>query len=84
MTELQILRASLFDEIARIKRGDADLEETKVIVSVSNSIIQSYNTEVKAVDTLIRGQQSGAEVNEIVNVFKNNEKMKEINYEYSK
>ena len=31
MTELQILRNALFDEIARVKRGTANAEDTKNI-----------------------------------------------------
>lgn len=54
MTELQILRNSLFDEIARIKRGTADINESHTIVKCANAIISTYNTELKAVDLLSR------------------------------
>ena len=39
MTELQILRNALFDEIARVKRGTANAEDTKNIISASNAIV---------------------------------------------
>jgi hypothetical protein len=54
MTELQILRNSLFDEISRLKRGTADLNDTNAIVKCANAIISTYNTELKAVDLLSR------------------------------
>lgn len=58
MTELQILRNSLFDEIARIKRGTADLNDTHAIVKCANAVISTYNTELKAVDLLSRTADS--------------------------
>ena len=65
MTEIQILRNALFDEIARVKRGTADLEDTHAIVKTANAIIATYNTELKAAELLIQGQSMGAEVKEI-------------------
>jgi len=58
MTELQILRNSLFDEISRLKRGTAKLDETHAIVKCANSIISTYQTELKAVDLLTRTADS--------------------------
>lgn len=48
MTEMQILRNALFDEISRIKRGTTTQQDVISLTKVSNTIIQSYNTEIKA------------------------------------
>ena len=47
-SELQVLRNSLFDEITRIKRGTADINDTHALVKVANAIIGTYQTEIKA------------------------------------
>jgi hypothetical protein len=60
MTELQILRNSLFDEIARIKRGTADINDSHAIVKCANVIISTYNTELKAIDLLNKTAESNA------------------------
>ena len=73
MTEMQILRNSLFDEIKRIKNGRADLDESHAIVKVSNCIINTYNTEIKAVSALIEAQDRGLE-QETVKVFNSTDK----------
>lgn len=65
MTEIQILRNALFDEIARVKRGTANLEDTNAIVKTANAIISTYNIELKAAELLIEGQSMGADVTEI-------------------
>ena len=73
MTELQILRNALFDEIKRIKRGTADLEETKAIVSTSNAIISTYNTELKGAEVIMKASEVGADA-KVVKVFDNTDK----------
>jgi hypothetical protein len=60
MTELQILRNSLFDEISRIKRGTADIQDSHTIVKLANTVISTYNTELKAIDLLNRTAESNA------------------------
>jgi len=65
MTETQKLRNVMFDEIDRIKRGDADLDESLAIVKLGNNIIQSYNTELKAIETMVNVQHSGANVPDV-------------------
>lgn len=65
MTDLQILRASLFDEIARVKRGTALLEDTKSIIASANAITQSYNTELKACEIMLKAQELGGNLPDI-------------------
>ena len=75
MTEMQILRNALFDEIARTKRGTANAEETKNIIASANAITQTYNTELKAVDLMIRSQETGADLKGVeVSIFKEDDK----------
>lgn len=59
MTELQILRSSLFDEISRIKRGTSTKDDVDGITKISNAIIQSYNTEIKAFSMIMEAQERG-------------------------
>lgn len=81
MTELQILRAALFDEIARTKRGTANAEDTKNIISASNAIVQTYNTELKAVELMIKSQESGADLKGVeVGIFKDDSDKKLIDF----
>lgn len=53
MTELQILRNALFDEIARVKES-CKMQKIQNIISV-NAIVQTYNTELKAVELYDKG-----------------------------
>ena len=65
MTELQILRAALFDEITRLKRGTAIAEDTKLIIASANAITQSYNTELKACELTIKAYELGGSIPDI-------------------
>ena len=82
MTELQILRAALFDEIARTKRGTANAEDTKNIISASNAIVQTYNTELKAVELMVKVQESGADLKgvEVIKVFEDDNSKNLLDY----
>ena len=60
MTEMQILRNALFDEITRIKRGTTTQQDVISLTKVSNTIIQSYNTEIKAGQLLLLAQEKGS------------------------
>ena len=60
MTETQKLRNMMFDEIERLKRGTADVSESLTVVKLANSIISTYNTELKAIETMIEVQDRGA------------------------
>lgn len=72
MTDLQILRAALFDEVKRIKRGTAVSEETQALVSTSNTIINSFNTELKGAELLIKAQENGFDTKQ-VKIFNDSE-----------
>ena len=48
MTELQILRKSLMSQLKNIDENKADDKQVNNLVNVSNSIIKSYNTELRA------------------------------------
>lgn len=61
MTELQILRNALFDEITRIKRGTTTQQEVISLTKVSNCIVQTMNTELKAVQLLMEAKELGME-----------------------
>lgn len=62
MTELQILRGALFDEISRVKRGTTTVEDVNSIAKLSNSIIQSYNTEIKGFEMLLKAKENSIDV----------------------
>ena len=73
MTELQILRNALFDELKRAKQGTTTSEDTKQIVSISNAVIQSFNTELKAFELLCKAQEVGTDT-KMVQIFNNDDK----------
>ena len=73
MTDLQILRAALFDEVKRIKRGTSSETETKQLVSASNTIINTFNTELKGAELLIKAQENGFNTEQI-KIFENSER----------
>lgn len=60
MTELQILRQALFDEISRVKRGTSSMDDVMAITKLSNAVIQSYNTEIKGFGLMLQAQEKGA------------------------
>jgi hypothetical protein len=62
MNEIQKLRNAMFDEIDRIKRGTTTPEESNSIVKAGNVIVQSYNTEIKAMQTMMEMQDRGIEL----------------------
>ena len=64
-TEMQILRSTMFDEITRLKRGTSDKETAMAVCKLGNVVVQSYNTELKAIDAMIRVQEAGAKVPDI-------------------
>lgn len=81
MTEMQILRNALFDEIARVKRGTANAEDTKLIIASANAITQTYNTELKACDTIIKAKELGVDLKDIsVKIFQEDKDKKVIDY----
>jgi len=59
MTDMQVLRNSLFDELSRLKRGTSTAEEANAVVKISNSIVSTYNTEIKAVETITNAHDKG-------------------------
>lgn len=73
MTELQILRNALFDEISRLKRKTTKPEESLAIVKTANAIVSTYNTELKALSLIIAAEQTAATVPEL-NIFKEDDK----------
>ena len=79
MTEIQILRNALFDEIARVKRGTTSYEDTHAIVKTANAIIATYNVELKAAEIMIEAQTLGANTPEI-KIFNQDEDKRPIDY----
>ena len=79
MTELEILKNSVFDEIARIKRGTANLEDSAMIMKAANVICAICNVQLKAADLIIESQNLGAELPEI-SIFKEDETKNMIDY----
>ena len=75
MTEMQILRKVLFEEIEKTRNGTADLVNTRVLIAASNAITQTYNTELKACEVMIKSQETGANLKGVeVNIFKEDDK----------
>jgi hypothetical protein len=59
----------------------ANAEDTKNIISASNAIVQTYNTELQAVELMIKSQESGADLKGVeVKVFEDDSDKKLIDY----
>jgi hypothetical protein len=65
MTEMQILRNAMFDEIVRLKRRTTTPQESIAVVKAANTIISSYNTELKAVSLIVNLHEYGKTVPEL-------------------
>jgi len=76
MTELQYIRNVLLDEINKIKRGTSITQESNDLVKCTNAFLNTYNTELKTVDTLIKAKENSIDVKQI-KVF-NDSEIKEI------
>lgn len=59
LTQMQILRNSLFDELSRLKSGRTTPDDSLAVVKVANSIISTFNTEFKAVSVLMEAEERG-------------------------
>jgi len=59
ITNMEILRNSLFDELSRLKSGDTTPDDSNAVVKVANSIINTYNTELKAISCLMEAEERG-------------------------
>ena len=59
MTDLQILRSALMDEIARTKRGVSNAEEVATITKAANAISETYKVELTAARLLLDAQELG-------------------------
>ncbi len=46
---LSTLRAFMFDEMIKIRSGDADLNESLAMSKLASQVISSYKTEIEAV-----------------------------------
>lgn len=48
MTELQKVRKSLMAQLEKIESGEYDEKHSNSVVNISNSVIKSYNVELRA------------------------------------
>lgn len=65
MTQLEVVRNAMLDEIARLKRGTTTTQDAMAICKLGNGIVSTYNTELKAIETMVKIQELGAEVPKI-------------------
>lgn len=76
MTDLQILRNALFDELSRVKRGTSTTEDTKAVVSIANQVNQSYLVELKATQIMMDSQEKGIVIDKLnFKVFEKSDKV---------
>ncbi len=69
LTKLQTIRESLMDQLAKIKDGKASTEEVSSIVSISDSMVKTYNVELRTRELELRAKEVGKEIGG-VDVFK--------------
>jgi hypothetical protein len=65
MTQLEIVRTALLDEISRIKRGTTSTEDSMAIVKCANALTNTYNTEIKAFGTILTANDAGVDINPV-------------------
>lgn len=71
MTDLEKLRSVLMGKITEIEKGnDVDAKQIDVLIQTSNSIIKSYNVELRADEVAIKAKEQGIVVTQH-KVFKN-------------
>lgn len=62
MTKLQTIRKSLMDQLAKIESGDANAEDVSNIISISDSMVKTYNVELRTRELELRAKEVGKEV----------------------
>jgi len=62
LTKLQTIRESLMDQLTKIKDGKASTEEVSSIVSISDSIVKTYNVELRTRELELRAKEVGKEI----------------------
>lgn len=71
MTYLQEIRTSLMSQLKNIENGAADMEKVDAIVNVSNTVVGSFNTELRAKELEFRVADSNVKINlDEIDVFK--------------
>lgn len=71
MTDLEKLRIVLMGKITEIEKGnDVDAKQVDVLIQTSNSIIKSYNVELRADEVAIKAKEQGIVLTQH-KVFKN-------------
>lgn len=71
MTFLQEIRKSLMDQLEKIEDGSADMDKVDAIVNVSNTVVGSFNTELRAKELEFRVADSNVKINlDKLDVFK--------------
>ena len=62
LTKLQTIRESLMDQLNKIKDGKASTEEVSSIVSISDSMVKTYNVELRTRELELRAKEVGKEI----------------------
>lgn len=71
MTDLEKLRSVLMGKITEIEKGNTvDAKQIDVLIQTSNSIIKSYNVELRADEVAIKAKEQGVAITQH-KVFKN-------------
>lgn len=71
MTDLEKLRSVLMGKITEIEKGNTvDAKQIDVLIQTSNSIIKSYNVELRADEVAIKAKEQGITITQH-KVFKN-------------
>jgi hypothetical protein len=65
MTKLQTIRKSLMDQLAKIESGDAHAEDVSNIIGISDSMVKTYNVELRTRELELRAKEVGKEVGSV-------------------
>jgi predicted transcriptional regulator len=65
MTKLQAIRKSLMDQLSKIESGDANAEDVSNIIGISDSMVKTYNVELRTRELELRAKEVGKEVGSV-------------------
>lgn len=62
MTKLQAIRKSLMEQLAKIESGNANAEDVSNIIGISDSMVKTYNVELRTRELELKAKEAGIQV----------------------
>ena len=61
-TKLQIIRDELMNQLSNIQKGEAKPEDVEAIVGISDSMVKTYNVELRTRELELRAKEVGKQI----------------------